>query len=144
MARTRTFTVTAGVTPGVLWAALRDDRRRPEWTASLDAVTSRGADERLLHFVEGRREVEVAERDEVAEPANRLVRIVESSGMRQRLDLRLEPDGDSGTTLRAAMDVSGMTLLVRAFLPLVRGGIVTRQRSDLERLVDQLEGEVDG
>lgn len=142
-----TVSVDVDAPPEAVWAAFHDPTQTTTWVEGLESVEhvsgeplSAGAEYRMV-FDEDGRKVVFDETLEVVEAPDRFVFTTTHEMMDMRAETTFEPNDASGTTIESHVTMRGKGLVTRAMMPLMESHIVERQRGDLQRLADLVEGE---
>jgi uncharacterized protein YndB with AHSA1/START domain len=129
---------------GDVFAALLDPERYAQWTPMVDTqfhdseprVGTRGNFRMERGPLKGRYEMEIV----ALEPGRRLDFRVDGSGLRWNAQIGLEPDGDAGTRMTYAGDVSLLGWR-RLLEPLFAGEVRSGEAKEAERFRDLLQSE---
>jgi uncharacterized protein YndB with AHSA1/START domain len=130
--------------PGEVFAALLDPERYSQWTPMVDTrfddpeprVGTRGDFRMEGGPLKGRYEMEIVALD----PDRRLDFRVDGSSLRWNAHIGLEPDGDAGTRMTYAGDMSLLGWR-RLLEPLFAGEVRSGEAKEAERFRDVLESE---
>jgi uncharacterized protein YndB with AHSA1/START domain len=130
--------------PGDVFAALLDPERYSQWTPMVDTrfhdpeprVGTRGDFRMEGGPLKGRYEMEIVALD----PDRRLDFRVDGSSLRWNAHIGLEPDGDAGTRMTYAGDMSLLGWR-RLLEPLFAGEVRSGEAKEAERFRDVLESE---
>ena len=130
--------------PGDVFAALLDPDRYSQWTPMVDTrfhdaeprVGTRGDFRMERGPLKGRYEMEIVTLD----PGRRLEFLVEGSSLLWNAQIGLEPDGNAGTRMTYAGDLSLLGWR-RLLEPLFAGEVRSGEAKEAEQLRDVLESE---
>jgi uncharacterized protein YndB with AHSA1/START domain len=130
--------------PGDVYAALLDPERYAQWTPMVDTrfhdadprVGTRGDFRFETGPLKGRYEMEIVALD----PGRRLGFRVDGSSLRWNAQIGLEPDGEAGTRMTYAGDLSLLGWR-RLLEPLFAGEVRSGEAREAEQLRDVLESE---
>jgi uncharacterized protein YndB with AHSA1/START domain len=136
--------VTIKRSPDDVFAALLDPERYAEWTPMVDTrfhdvephVGTRGDFRMERGPLKGRYEMEIVALD----PGRRLDFRVHGSSLRWNAQIGLEPDGDAGTRMTYAGDLSLLGWR-RLLEPLFAGEVRSGEAKEAQKLRDVLESE---
>jgi len=130
--------------PGDVFAAFLDPERYAQWTPMVDTrfhdteprVGTHGDFRFERGPLKGRYEMEIVALD----PGRRLEFRVDGSSLRWNAQIGLEPDGDAGTRMTYAGDISLLGWR-RLLEPLFAGEVRSGEAKEAEKLRDVLESE---